>query len=109
MDASAVVSSGGSRPTLGRCGVGPLGNEHSEMIEEILSKQRRTNPLKRFYDGVNDFFLKAAHCFEVMMPTRVSPELLAVRRWNVASFRIRALFSNANPPSCRLPVLAGKN
>ena len=83
MDASAMVSNATARPTLGKVSVGPLGTTHEEMLEAILNKQRRSNPLKVVNDAINDCFLGIFRCCEVMMPTRVNPEMGADERNSV--------------------------
>ncbi|GMI31337.1 hypothetical protein TrCOL_g9031 [Triparma columacea] len=83
MDASAMVSNATARPTFGKVSVGPLGTTHEEMLEAILNKQRRSNPLKVVNDAINDCFLGIFRCCEVMMPTRVNPEMGADERNSV--------------------------
>ena len=83
MDASAIVKSSDHRPTLGKVSVGPLGATHQEVLDGILAKQRRSNPLKVCNDAIHDFFMGFFKCCDMMMPTRVNPELAAetARPW----------------------------
>eukprot|EP00520_Triparma_pacifica_P015576 CAMPEP_0118632240 /NCGR_PEP_ID=MMETSP0785-20121206/335_1 /TAXON_ID=91992 /ORGANISM="Bolidomonas pacifica, Strain CCMP 1866" /LENGTH=349 /DNA_ID=CAMNT_0006522989 /DNA_START=18 /DNA_END=1064 /DNA_ORIENTATION=+ len=80
MDASALVSGSNARPTLGKVSVGPLGTTHEEMLEAILRKQRRSNPLKVVNDAINDCFMGIFRCCDLMIPTRVNPEMGADER-----------------------------
>jgi hypothetical protein len=75
MDASAIVQSTDHRPTLGRVSVGPLGDTHSDIIEAILHKQKKKNPLRRFRDTVNDCCYTVLVNCEKMIPSEVSEDL----------------------------------
>mmetsp|Transcript_11683 Transcript_11683/g.21281 ORF Transcript_11683/g.21281 Transcript_11683/m.21281 type:complete len:349 (-) Transcript_11683:27-1073(-) len=77
MDASAIVKSSDHRPTLGKVSMGPLGSTHGEVLDEILHKQRRSNPLKVVNDIFSDCFTGIFNCCSYMNPTKVSPEYAA--------------------------------
>eukprot|EP00518_Triparma_eleuthera_P019864 CAMPEP_0197561164 /NCGR_PEP_ID=MMETSP1320-20131121/24602_1 /TAXON_ID=91990 /ORGANISM="Bolidomonas sp., Strain RCC2347" /LENGTH=317 /DNA_ID=CAMNT_0043122775 /DNA_START=146 /DNA_END=1096 /DNA_ORIENTATION=+ len=98
MDASAIVKSSDHRPTLGKVSVGPLGATHQEVLDDILAKQRRSNPLKVCNDAINDCFLGIMNCCEAMLPTRVSPEMMAEQTRPMKSETIATL-------SCLLGVV----
>jgi len=91
MDASSIVSGHDARPTLGKVSVGPLGSTHEEMLDAILRKQRRANPLKVVHDAIAEFFGCLLKCCDTIIPTKVSPEVGADDRNTVRPMRSETL------------------
>ena len=80
MNASALVSdpSGGERLALGRVSAGPLGgDEHQEMLDEIMLANRKKNPVKVFVDNIVMTFKLVYHTVNMCNPSRISPEMRA--------------------------------
>ncbi len=79
MDASAIVSSADHRPTLGKVSVGPLGTQHQDILDSILHKQRRKNPVKVCKDAFDNCFRESFKLCLAAMPTEVSDDLMMER------------------------------
>jgi len=90
MDASAIVSSSDHRPTLGHVSTGPLGDEHSVILNEIFDKGKKMNPLRRCRDAINDVFYTMFVCFNAVLKPELSEDL-RMERTRPMSNEIKAI------------------